>query len=91
MALLCTIFICQECQLWLNRLLSPIPSLRNNSKLLCGMRVTMGDSWHQVKNKIKGTGISIQRDTKNTNGKALPKDNLGLNEGFKKKTWQKQV
>ena len=47
--------------------------------------------WHQVKNKIKGKGIAIQRDTKNNNGKALPKDNLRLKEGFKKNTWQKQV
>ena len=39
-----------------------------------------------MKNKIKGKGIAIQRDIKNTNGKALPKDNLRLNEGFKKNT-----
>ena len=36
-----------------------------------------------MKNKIKGKGIAIQRDIKNTNGKALPKDNLRWNEGFK--------
>ena len=42
-----------------------------------------------MKNKIKGKGIAIQRDTKNNNGKALPKDNFRLKEGFKKNTWQK--
>ena len=47
--------------------------------------------WHQVKHKIKGKGVVIQRDTNNNNGKALPKDNLRLNVAFKKSPWQKQV
>ena len=42
------------------------------------------EEWHQLKHKIKGKGFFIQRETKNNNVKALPKDNLRLNEGFKK-------
>ena len=47
--------------------------------------------WHQVKHKIKGKGVAIQRESKNTYGTTLPKDNLRLKEGFKKNPWQKQV
>ena len=44
-----------------------------------------------MKHKIKGKGVAIQRESKNTYGTTLPKDNLRLNEGFKKNPWQKQV
>ena len=37
-----------------------------------------------MKHEIKGKGVPMQRDTKTTNGKALPKDKLRLNEGLRK-------
>ena len=49
------------------------------------------EEWYQVKHKIKGKGVAIQRDTKSTNPKALSKDNLRMNEGFKKNPLQKEV
>ena len=39
-----------------------------------------------MKHKIKGKGVVMQRDTESTNCKALPKDNLRMNEGFKEKS-----
>ena len=45
------------------------------------------EEWHQVKHKIKGNRIAMQRDTKSTNAKALSEDNLRMNEGFKKIIW----
>ena len=37
-----------------------------------------------MKHKVKGKGVAMQRDTKITNAKASPKDNLRMNDGFKK-------
>ena len=42
------------------------------------------EEWHQMKHKIIGKGVAMQRDTKSTNAKALSKDNFRMNEGFKK-------
>ena len=51
-----------------------------------GIDIGDGDR-HEVKHKIKGKGVAIQRESKNTYGTTLPKDNLRLKEGFKKNPW----
>ena len=37
-----------------------------------------------MKHMMKGKGGVMQRDTKRTNGKAIPEDNLRINGDFKK-------
>ena len=44
-----------------------------------------------MKHKIKEKVVAMQRVTKSTNGNTFPKDNLRMNEVFKKYPWQKLV
>ena len=43
--------------------------------------VVENQKWHHVERKIKGNGVSMQRNTINMNGNELPKGNLRMREG----------